>query len=183
MKARSSSAEAHRDSLPAAGMRTVYLSLGSNMGDPRAQIEEAIRRLPKAGVEVRRVSSFYKTEPVEVRSQPWFVNCVVEGATELEPMRLLEALKSLERTLGRQPGTPKGPRPIDIDILLYEKVVVRSPELEIPHSRLAERRFVLAPLKELAPEARHPVTERTVVEMLRDTPDGSAIIRMNDRPE
>ena len=183
MKTRSSGAPIDRNSRPATAMKTVYLSLGSNMGSPRAQIEEAIRRLPEAGVQVRRVSSFYKTEPVEVRSQPWFVNCVVEGATELVPMRLLEALKSLERTLGRQPGTPKGPRPIDIDILLYEKVVVRSPELEIPHSRLAERRFVLAPLKELAPEARHPVTERTVADMLRETPDGSAVIRMNDRPE
>ncbi|PYV34715.1 MAG: 2-amino-4-hydroxy-6-hydroxymethyldihydropteridine diphosphokinase [Acidobacteria bacterium] len=161
-------------------MKTVYLSLGSNLGDRAAHLEEAIRRLPDVGVVVRRVSSFYKTEPVEVRSQPWFVNCVVEAATELMPTRLLGALKSLERTLGRQPGTPKGPRPIDIDILLYENVVVQSPELEIPHSRLAERRFVLAPLTELAPEARHPVTERTVLEMLHETPDASAVVRMKD---
>ena len=169
MKTRSSSAEAPRNSRPATGMKTVYLSLGSNLGDRAAHLEEAIRRLPDVGVVVRRVSSFYKTEPVEVRSQPWFVNCVVEAATELMPTRL-----------GRQPGTPKGPRPIDIDILLYENVVVRSPELEIPHSRLAERRFVLAPLTELAPEARHPVTERTVLEMLHETPDASAVVRMKD---
>ena len=181
MKTRSSGAPIDRNSRPATAMKTVYLSLGSNMGSPRAQIEEAIRRLPEAGVEVRRVSSFYKTEPVEVRSQPWFVNCVVEGATELVPMRLLEALKSLERTLGRQPGTPKGPRPIDIDILLYENVVVRSPGLTIPHSRLTERRFVLIPLREIAPRVVHPVTGFTVSELLSKTADRSRIIRLKEQ--
>src|SRR5437762_9675183 len=98
-------------------MKTVYLSLGSNMGDRRAHIEEALRRLPGVGVAVQRVSSLYKTEPVDLREQAWFINCVVEGATELLPMSLLDALKSLELALGRQPGLPKGPRAIDIDIL------------------------------------------------------------------
>lgn len=164
-------------------MRTVYLSLGSNMGDRRAHIKEALRRLPDTGVALRRVSSLYKTEPVEVREQPWFVNCVVEGATELLPMGLLEALKSLERALGREPGVPKGPRPIDIDILLYENVSVRSPELNIPHARMAERRFVLVPLEELAAEARDPASGRTIRELLRETKDTSAVIRLNENEE
>jgi 7,8-dihydro-6-hydroxymethylpterin-pyrophosphokinase len=87
-------------------------------------------------------------------------------------------LQSVERTLGRRPGTPQGPRPIDIDILLYENVVVRSAALTIPHARMSERRFVLLPLRELAAHLRHPVTQRTVLEMLHDTPDSSQVIRL-----
>jgi len=93
------------------------------------------------------------------------------------PMQLLKAVKSVERALGRRPGVNKGPRPIDIDILLYENVVVRTAVLIIPHERMNERRFVLIPLRELAPAARHPVSRRTVAELLQDSPDLSQVVR------
>ena len=141
-------------------------------------IRKALKRLELSGVAVRRVSSFYKTEPVDYLPQPWFVNCVAEVDTRLAPERLLKACKSAERALGRRPSIPKGPREIDIDILFYENVVVRSSVLTIPHGRLSERRFVLVPLRELAANLRHPVTHRTVLEMLRDTPDSSKVIRL-----
>jgi len=159
-------------------MKQVYLSLGSNVGDRVAHIRKALELLPSAGMVVRRVSSFYQTEPVDYLPQRWFVNCVAEVGTELMPLRLLRVLQALERSLGRRPGIPKGPRPIDIDILLYENVVVRSSVLTIPHARLSRRRFVLVPLRELAAHLRHPVTQRTVLEMLHDTPDSSQVNRL-----
>ncbi len=159
-------------------MKRVFLSLGSNVGDRVAHIRTALKVLPRAGIEIRRVSSFYETEPVEFRAQPWFVNCVAEAATALMPLQLLKTLQSVERGLGRRPGVPRGPRPIDIDILLYENVVVRSEMLTIPHARLGERRFVLVPLSELAARLRHPVSQRTVLEMLRETADASQVVRL-----
>jgi len=159
-------------------VKQVFLSLGSNVGNRVAQIRRAFELLPNLGIEVQRVSSFYQTEPVDFLPQRWFVNCVAEVGTNLMPLRLLKTLQGVERTLGRRPGIPQGPRPIDIDILLYENVVVRSRALTIPHARLSERRFVLVPLRELAAHLRHPVTQRTVVEMLHDTPDSSQVIRL-----
>lgn len=159
-------------------MKQIFLSLGSNIGDRLAHIHQAIELLSKVGIEVKRVSSFYQTEPVDFLPQRWFVNCVVEVGTDLMPRRLLKALQSVERALGRRPGIPKGPRSIDIDILLYENVVVRSAALTIPHERLSERRFVLIALRELAADLRHPVTQRTVAEMLHDTPDVSQVVRL-----
>jgi 2-amino-4-hydroxy-6-hydroxymethyldihydropteridine diphosphokinase len=159
-------------------MKRVFLSLGSNLGNPRGNITRALDELAREGIEVRRVSSFYRTEPVEYRRQPWFVNCAAEVATELMPMQLLSAVQRVERRLGRKRDIHKGPRTIDIDILLYENVVVRSPALNIPHESMAERRFVLVPLGEVAPGVRHPVTERTVTEMLSETADASQVIRM-----
>jgi len=157
--------------------KQVYLSLGSNRGDRVANLRRAMEELGKAGVRVQRVSSFYKTEPVDFGPQAWFLNCVVEALTELMPMQLLKAVKVVERALGRRPGISKGPRPIDIDILLYENVVVRSAALTIPHERMNERRFVLVPLRELAPAARHPVSRRTIAEMLQDSADLSQVVR------
>jgi len=159
-------------------MKRVYLSLGSNVGDRRAHLEAALGKLAEREITVARASSFYKTEPVDFRPQPWFLNCVVEAETKLMPLQLLKALKRIERELGRKPGTAKGPRPIDIDILLYENLVVRSATLTIPHERLADRRFVLIPLRELEPNLRHPVTQRTVVDMLGDTADSSQVVRV-----
>ena len=158
-------------------LKQVYLSLGSNLGDRVANARKAIAELDKAGIKVRRVSSFYKTEPVDFNPQAWFLNCVVEAATGLMPLQLLKAVKSVERAVGRRPGVSKGPRAIDIDILLYENVVVRTAALTIPHARMNERRFVLVPLRELAPAARHPVSRRTVTEMLQDSPDLSQVVR------
>jgi 2-amino-4-hydroxy-6-hydroxymethyldihydropteridine diphosphokinase len=158
-------------------MKTAYLSLGTNLGDRAANIRKALDRLAEAGVEVRRVSSFYKTEPVDFRAQPWFVNCVAEVATDLMPMQLLKAVKSVERSFGRRSAIPKGPRPMDIDILFFENAVVRTGQLTIPHERLTERKFVLIPLRELAADLRHPATQRTVLEMLQETSDTSRVIK------
>lgn len=159
-------------------MKQVYLSFGSNQGDRLAHVTRAIESLVDAGVEVKRLSSFYKTEPVDFKPQPWFVNCVAETATDLMPLRLLHACKEIERAGGRRPGVPKGPRPIDIDILFYGDSVIRRPDLIVPHERLAERRFVLVPLCEIAPEMRHPVSQLTVSEMLRQTADTSGVVRI-----
>jgi 2-amino-4-hydroxy-6-hydroxymethyldihydropteridine diphosphokinase len=158
-------------------LKQVYLSLGSNLGNRVANTRKAIEDLDRVGIKVRRVSSFYKTEPVDFNPQAWFLNCVVEAATGLMPLQLLKAVKSVERTVGRRPGVSKGPRAIDIDILLYENVVVRSSALTIPHPRMSERRFVLIPLRELAPGARHPVNSRTVTDMLHDSRDLSQVVR------
>jgi 2-amino-4-hydroxy-6-hydroxymethyldihydropteridine diphosphokinase len=160
-------------------MKRVFLSLGSNLGDRSGNITKALDGLASAGVEVRRVSSFYRTEPVDYTQQPWFINCVAEVATELLPMQLLSAVQRVERKLGRLRSINKGPRKIDIDILLYENAVIRSATLNIPHVSMAERRFVLVPLRELEPGLRHPVTEQTVTEMLGDTSDTSQVIRIN----
>src|SRR6266849_6950462 len=130
------SADAKPILAPAAGLshelgatKQVYLSLGSNLGDRIGHIRRALDALNQAGLKVRRVSSFYKTEPVDFRPQPWFVNCVAEIETDLMPLRLLKTLQSIERELGRRHGIAKGPRPIDIDILLYGNVVIRSAAL------------------------------------------------------
>ncbi len=150
-------------------MKTVYLSLGSNLGDRERNLREAIRMLGEAGVRTLRVSSLYETEPVDVRDQPWFLNLVVEAETELFPKQLLARIRKIEFDLGRKRVRPKGPRTADIDILLYGDSVIETGELTVPHPRLAERRFVLEPLAELAPELRHPVTRRTIRELLAGT--------------
>ena len=147
----------------------VYLSLGSNIGDRSGNLSAAIDHLRALG-EVVAVSSFYETEPVDYTSQPHFLNLVVEAETTLFPMQLLARTGRIERALGRVRTVPKGPRTIDIDILLYAQSVVRTARLEIPHPRMVERRFVLAPLADLSPDLRHPVTRRTVKEMLEAAP-------------
>ncbi len=159
-------------------MKRVFLSLGSNLGDRAGNIQKALDKLVEAGLEVRRVSSFYRTEPVEFRQQPWFVNCVAEVGTDLPPMQLLKALQKVELSLGRRHVISKGPRTIDIDILLYENVVVQSAALNIPHESMADRRFVLVPLCELAAGLRSPVTDQTMAEMLKETADASRVIHM-----
>jgi 2-amino-4-hydroxy-6-hydroxymethyldihydropteridine diphosphokinase len=151
-------------------VKTVYLSLGSNIGDREANLSAAVERLSAPGLRVLRVSPVYETEPVDYTGQRWFLNLVVEAETGLFPMQLLARTAGIERALGRVRGVPKGPRTIDIDILLYGMAVVRSEVLEIPHPRMAERRFVLAPLADLAPDLRHPATRKTVREMLDAAP-------------
>jgi 2-amino-4-hydroxy-6-hydroxymethyldihydropteridine diphosphokinase len=122
---------------------------------------------------VERVSSIYETEPLEYAGQPWFLNLVAEAATDLFPMQLLWRIQKVEHALGRVRTVLKGPRTIDIDILFYGRAVIQSAALEVPHPRIAERRFVLAPLAELAPDLRHPVTHRTIGEMLEAAPKQS----------
>jgi 2-amino-4-hydroxy-6-hydroxymethyldihydropteridine diphosphokinase len=147
-------------------VKTIYLSLGSNIGDREANLRAAIDQLGAAGIRVSRVSPIYETEPVDVTGQRWFLNLAVEAQSDLFPLQLLARTQRIERALGRVRTIPKGPRTIDIDILLYGNAVVRSSRLEIPHPRMAERRFVLVPLADLAPDLRHPVNRRTVREML-----------------
>ena len=147
-------------------MKTVYLSLGSNIGDREGHLRKALEQLTAGGVRVLRVSPVYETEPVDVTGQGWFLNQVAEAGTELFPLQLLAAAMRIERALGRVRTLPKGPRTIDIDILLYGSSRVKTAGLEIPHPRMAERRFVLAPLADLAPDLRHPITGKSVREML-----------------
>jgi len=156
----------------------VYLGLGSNLGNGVAQIRRALDALGGRGCRVLRTSSFYRTEPAGVRDQPWFTNCVAEAETELSPRALLRTAKAIESLMGRRRKAPGSPRPLDIDILLYEDEVVHLPSLEIPHPRMSERRFVLIPLKELAPKLRHPNLKKTASEMLRETADRSRVNRM-----
>ena len=151
-------------------MKTIYLGLGSNIGDREAQLRAAIERLASNDLRILRVSPIYETEPLELTAQRWFLNLVLEAETSLFPMQLLARVGRIERALGRVRTVPNGPRTIDIDILLYGASVVRSEKLEIPHPRMGERRFVLAPLADLSPELRHPVTHRTVKEMLEAAP-------------
>jgi 2-amino-4-hydroxy-6-hydroxymethyldihydropteridine diphosphokinase len=159
------------------GSKLVYLSLGSNRGDRAANLHRAMEELNREGVTVQRASALYKTEPMDFIPQAWFLNCAVEATTPLMPLQLLKAVKSVERALGRRPGVSKGPRAIDIDILLYENVVVRTAALTIPHERMTERRFVLVPLREIAPAARHPVNGKSVAEMLHDAPATGQVVR------
>lgn len=156
-------------------MATIYLSLGSNKGDRAQYIARAIEALGACGVSVTGKSSLYETEPVETTSKGWFLNCVVKAETDLLPPQLMHTLLDIERALGRRRRVLRGPRFIDMDILFYEDRVVSSEQLEIPHPRMAERRFVLEPFAEIAPKARHPVFKKTIAELLAETPDRSEV--------
>jgi 2-amino-4-hydroxy-6-hydroxymethyldihydropteridine diphosphokinase len=156
-------------------MKDIYLALGSNLGDRALSISRAIDSLPVHGVHVVQQSSPYETEPVELRDQEWFLNGVVEVETKLTPQRLMQALLDIERSMGRLRLTPKGPRIIDMDILLFGSTIVHERGLEIPHPRMAERRFVLVPFAEIAAGAIHPVLKKTIAEMLDETPDRSEV--------
>jgi 2-amino-4-hydroxy-6-hydroxymethyldihydropteridine diphosphokinase len=162
-------------------MAIAYLSLGSNIGDRAGNIARAIAALWARGVRVTRESSLYETEPVEFLEQAWFLNGAIEVETELSPERLMEGLLEIEREMGRERRVPKGPRLIDMDILLYGEEVVRKPGLDIPHPRMAERKFVLVPLAEIAGEANHPVSMMTIAEMLEATADRSEVRKWPDK--
>lgn len=150
-------------------MKTAYLSLGSNLGDREANIRQALEMLEAPDLHVLRVAPLFETEPQDVSGQPWFINTVAEIGTTLFPRQLLSRIQKIEREIGRKRLVEKGPRTIDIDIVLLGRFQVQGPELTIPHPRFAERRFVLEPLCALDPDLRHPATRQTVREMLEKT--------------
>jgi 2-amino-4-hydroxy-6-hydroxymethyldihydropteridine diphosphokinase len=158
-------------------LTTIYLSLGSNLGDREGNLRTAMAELPAAGVRVERVSSLYETEPVDYREQPWFLNCVVMGGTEVPAEELLRRLREIETLMGSKKEFAKGPRLLDIDILLYGRETIETPELQVPHPRMLGRKFVLEPLAEIAPELSHPnwPKELTAREALAITQDSSEV--------
>jgi 2-amino-4-hydroxy-6-hydroxymethyldihydropteridine diphosphokinase len=167
--------------------KTVYLSLGSNVGERESNLRSAIERLRCVG-EVVAISALYETEPQEFNAQPWFLNCALALETDLMPKQLLARTQQIEQELGRRryarsphtsdsPAQNKGPRPIDIDILLFGRTVMETADLVIPHPAMHERRFVLEPLAEIAAEVRHPVFKRTIREMRDAVPKEGQTVR------
>ncbi|HTK94722.1 MAG TPA: 2-amino-4-hydroxy-6-hydroxymethyldihydropteridine diphosphokinase [Terriglobales bacterium] len=158
--------------------KLVYIGLGSNVGDRAANLESAIARLAALGA-VKARSSVYETEPMEVPAQPWFLNCAVALETDLMPKQLLARLLDIERSLGRKRSVapPKGPRTLDLDILLFGSSVVDTAGLTIPHPAMHLRRFVLEPLAEIAPDARHPVFKRSMRELRDALPKESGAVK------
>jgi 2-amino-4-hydroxy-6-hydroxymethyldihydropteridine diphosphokinase len=160
-------------------MTKIYLSLGSNLGDRAQNIAHAIKSMAARGVRVTRQSGLYETEPIAVRGGGWFLNCVAEAETNLTPQQFMQTILIVERSMGRQRSRVstgiKEPRTIDIDILLFGTIIVDSPELKIPHPRIAERRFVLVPFAEIAPALRHLALGKSIAELLAETTDRSEV--------
>jgi 2-amino-4-hydroxy-6-hydroxymethyldihydropteridine diphosphokinase len=153
-----------------------YLSLGSNVGDRDANLRQAIAQLLNSGVLVA-LSSFYETQPVDVTDQPWFLNCVLALKTDKSPRELLKAALDIEAGMGRLRLRDKGPRKIDIDVLMFGDRVLGEPGLTIPHPAMHHRRFVLEPLAEIAPSVRHPLLHKTASEMLDSLKKEEQIVR------
>jgi len=156
----------------------VYLGLGSNMGNRQDNLGKALGFLSQR-LRVEKVSSVYDTEPVGNINQPRFLNLVCQVYTRLAPTELLTLAKGIESKLGRALSQSNAPRPIDIDILFYGDQVIETPELVIPHPRLAERAFVLVPLAEIAPDFRHPVIGKTVNELSQRLTETQGVLKLN----
>ena len=149
-------------------MPIVHIGIGSNLGDREEHCRKALRLFSERGIHIRRRSSMYETEPWGEKDQPRFINMAIEGETGLGPAGLLEVLKIIEDEVGRVETFRWGPRVIDLDILLYDDLVMETPELKIPHPRMHEREFVLRPLAEIAPDKIHPLLKKTMRELLFD---------------
>jgi 2-amino-4-hydroxy-6-hydroxymethyldihydropteridine diphosphokinase len=161
----------------------IHLGWGSNLGDRYAAWSRARESLGCGGVRIVRESSIWRTEPVGLRDQPWFLNGAVEVESDLTPWQMIRLAKAIEVEQGRVPGPRNAPRPLDIDILLMGETVLRTAGLTVPHPRLHERRFALAPLAEIAPRAVHPVLKRTIRELLRRCPDRSEARSIGPAPQ
>jgi 2-amino-4-hydroxy-6-hydroxymethyldihydropteridine diphosphokinase len=152
-------------------LKRVFLALGSNIGDREANLRKAIEALRAPDFEIVSISPVYETAPQGYANQGWFLNLVLEAQTTLLPLRLLARCQKVERSLGRKREIVNGPRTIDVDVLFYGNSAIRGSGLQVPHPRYAERRFVLAPLVDIAPDLRDPVTHRAMRELLPKTED------------
>jgi len=158
-------------------MTVVYLALGSNLGNHEEYLRAGCRGLAARGVGIIRSASVYSTEPLEVQDQPWFLNTVIEGNTNLSPDQLLQVCLRIEKDNQRKRQTTKGPRTLDIDIIFYGNHIVRNPGLVIPHPRFSARRFVLVPLAEIAPDFIDPVTGKSIQKLLEACEDHSLVVK------
>lgn len=161
--------------------KLAYLSLGSNVGDREAQLQDARARLATVGRVVAE-SSLYETEPVEFTQQPWFLNYALALETSKTPQQVMAAILGIEEEMGRRRMQKKGPRAIDIDILLFDDTVTDSAELTIPHPAMQQRRFVLEPLAEIAPEVLHPVLKKTIRELRDALSPGQVVRKLEPQP-
>jgi 2-amino-4-hydroxy-6-hydroxymethyldihydropteridine diphosphokinase len=162
-------------------MPTAYLSLGSNIGDREANLREVVTRLSTLG-EITATSSLYATAPMEIVDQPWFLNAAVALRTELAPAELLREILVIEKSMGRVRMQPKGPRLIDIDIILYDDSVITAPGLTVPHPAMQNRLFVLEPLAEIAPNLVHPVLHRKIADLRESLASAGQSVRRRDGP-
>ena len=158
---------------------TAYLGLGSNLGDREENLRKALSLLRDVG-EITALSSVYETEPWGYAEQPSFLNLVCGFRTSLSPPELLALVQEVERRLGRVRTIRYGPRTIDVDILLYGDRIVDTPDLQIPHPRIPERAFVLAPFAEIAPDVEHPTLKRPISALLADAPGRETVVKLGD---
>lgn len=163
-------------------MAEVYLGLGTNLGNRKLNLRKALEAL-SSRVEIIKVSPIYETAPVGFTEQPLFLNIAIAGKTRLKPRTLLEFAKQIEVNMGRKPGPLNAPRPIDIDILLYDDKVINSEDLIIPHPRLTVRAFVLVPLNDIAPELVHPDNKRKIKQLLKDLGEIKGVHRWGEAEE
>jgi 2-amino-4-hydroxy-6-hydroxymethyldihydropteridine diphosphokinase len=159
-------------------MPTVYIALGSNIGDREANLREAIQLVSQSGLQISKLSSLYETEPVGYLDQPWFLNAVLAAQTDLPAPQLLATLRQIESQMGSAKPFVNGPRLIDLDVLLYGDDTIDTPDLKVPHPRMLQRNFVLAPLAEIAPDLRHPSWSAIAADLLARSPDKSLIRRV-----